>query len=66
MSDAHQESLIEKVRDLFNNAVGLPSGKFPDGESKSPPADDSPRGTLTSDDAEGLPPKAGTGIQAET
>jgi hypothetical protein len=60
---AHEESLIEKARDLLNNAVGLPSGKFPDGESKSPKTDNSPTGTLTSDDAEGLAPHSGTGIQ---
>jgi len=57
--------LIERVKDAFNNAVGLPLGRYPDGEPKSMEGSDPPRGTLTADDAEGLPPHAGTGIKPE-
>ena len=58
----HQESLSERIRDKFNEIVGLPPGKYPDGEPKPTAASDTPRGTLTSDDAKGLPPHKGTGI----
>lgn len=64
MSDPHKESLVEKVEDRLKDAVGLPPGKYPDGEPK-PSSHDSPRETLTSDDAEDLPPHndVGTGFQ---
>ncbi len=64
MADTHKESIVEQVKDAFNTAVGLPPGRFPDGEPKPSPTD-APEGTLTSDDAEGLPPHAGTGIAKE-
>ncbi len=65
MANEHDESLVEKIKDLFNNVVGLPPGKFPDGEPKPIDETITPRGTLTSEDAERLPPRAGTGISVE-
>ena len=62
MDKAHRESFVEQVKDALNNAVGLPPGKFDDGEPKPSPTD-SPRGTLTSDDAENLPPHGDTGFK---
>ncbi len=63
MATEHEESLIEKAKDKLKDLAGLPPGRFPDGEAKPSSGADAPRGTLTSDDAEGLPPHAGTGIQ---
>ena len=65
MDNEHAESLTEKIKDFFSNAVGLPPGKFPDGETKPIDETIAPRGTLTSEDAERLPPRAGTGISVE-
>jgi len=62
MDNKREESLIEKIKDVFNTAVGLPPGRDADGEPKESD-DDAPRGTLTADDAEGLPPHQGTGIK---
>ncbi len=60
--DEHKESLLERIKDRLQDAVGLPPGKYRDGEPKPSDASDAPRGTLTSDDAEGLPPHEGTGF----
>ena len=65
VDDEQTETVVEKIKDMFNNAVGLPAGRFPDGETKPAKQTDSPQGTLTSDDAEGLPPHGGTGIAVE-
>ncbi len=67
MDDKQTETVFEKIKDMFNNAVGLPAGRFPDGKPKAAPSDatDIPRGTLTSDDAEDLPPHGGAGIAVE-
>ena len=65
MEDKHAESVAEKIKDRFNEVVGLPPGKFPDGETKPAREADSPHGTLTSDDAEGVPVHKGTGISVE-
>ncbi len=65
MEDEHKETLIEKIKDKFNEAVGLPPGKFPDGEPKPTEESGSPSGTLTSDDTDGLPVHPGTGIAVE-
>lgn len=62
MNDAHKESLVERIKDAFDDVVGLPPGKYRDGEPKPSPTD-APRGTLTSDDAEGLPPHGDTGFK---
>jgi len=65
MEGEHKETMIEKIKDLFNEAVGLPPGRFPDGEPKPTEETDSPSGTLTSDDAKGLAVNRGTGITVE-
>jgi hypothetical protein len=62
MDNEHKETLLERIKDQFNNVVGLPPGKYPDGDPKPSDSSDAPRGTLTSDDAEGLPPHNGTGF----
>jgi hypothetical protein len=64
MANEHKEPLIEQVKDKLKDLAGLPPGRFPDGEPKPSSGADAPRGTLTSDDAEGLPPHqdVGTGI----
>jgi hypothetical protein len=59
----HKESLLEQVKDKLRDFAGLPPGRFPDGEPKPSADTHSPTGTLTSDDAEGLPPHGGTGIR---
>jgi hypothetical protein len=65
MDNKREESLIERIKDGFSAAIGLPPGNNPDGEPKAMNAsnDDAPRKTLTSDDAEGLPPHQGTRIK---
>jgi hypothetical protein len=64
MDNEREESLIDRIKDGFSAAIGLPPGKRPDGEAKAANEnDDSPRKTLTADDAEGLPPHPGTGIK---
>jgi hypothetical protein len=65
MPDTHKESFLEKAEDKLKDLVGLPPGRFPDGEPKPSTSADAPRGTLTADDAEGLPPHddVGTGIK---
>ena len=55
-----------KLKAILNDIMGLPPGdKTPHGEGRPVNPEDSPEGTLTSDDAEGLPPHQGTGIKAE-
>jgi hypothetical protein len=51
MDDSHKETLAERLRE----AMGLPPGD-PEVKPERPLDDGSPRETLTSDDAEGLPP----------
>jgi hypothetical protein len=65
MATDHKEPLLEQVKDKLKDLAGLPPGRFPDGEPKPSTGVDAPRGTLTSDDAEGLPPHqdVGTGIK---
>lgn len=65
MPKEHKESLLEQVEDKLKDLAGLPPGRFPDGEPKPSSGADAPRSTLTSDDAEGLPPHddLGTGIK---
>jgi len=65
VEDEHKESLVEKIKDRLKDAVGLPPGKFPDGEPKPTTSINAPRGTLTADDTEDLPPHGndGTGFQ---
>jgi hypothetical protein len=59
----HKESLLEQAKDKLKDLAGLPPGRFPDGQPKPSTGADAPRGALTSDDAEGLPPHEGTGIK---
>jgi hypothetical protein len=61
MDNKPEESLIDKIKQGFSAAIGLPPGRHP--ESTEEIEDDAPRKTLTSDDAEGLPPHQGTGIK---
>jgi hypothetical protein len=61
MDNKREESLIERIKDGFSAAIGLPSGSQPKPTKEID--DDSPRKTLTADDAEGLPPHPGTGIK---
>ncbi len=65
MPEKHKESLLEQAEDKLKDLAGLPPGRFPDGEPKPSTGADAPRGTLTADDAEGLPPHddVGTGIK---
>jgi hypothetical protein len=66
MNDEHAESIVEKIKGVFKNAVGLPPGdKTPHGEGAPATDPETPRGTLTADDAEGLPPRGGTGVAVE-
>ena len=63
MQAEHQKpSLLEQTFDRIKEFVGLPPGRDVDGEPKTYVSDDAPRGTLTADDAQGLPPHQGTGI----
>ena len=62
MDDPHKESLVERIKDKLKDAAGLPPGRYPDGETKPSDAEHAPRGTLTSDDTENLPPHQGTGF----
>lgn len=66
MDTPETESAVEKFKGVLRDVVGLPPGDgTPHGEGRTTNAEDVPRGTLTSDDAEGLPPHAGTGIAVE-
>jgi len=57
------ESAVEKIKGVLRDLVGLPPGDgTPHGQGRSTEGDEAPPGGLTSDDAEGLPPHAGTGI----
>jgi hypothetical protein len=63
MDDEPTETTLEKIKAAFNDIVGLPPGdKTPHGAGRKASPTDDPRGTLTADDAEGLPPHGGTGI----
>ena len=65
MNDDHVESIVKKIKGIFKDTVGLPPGdKTPHGNNR-PAKANTPRGTLTADDAEGLPPHSGTGIRVE-
>jgi hypothetical protein len=66
MKKPHEEGLVERLADRLKDAVGLPPGKYRDGEAKPSKDHHEPRGTLTSEDAEGLPPHKGTGISPES
>jgi hypothetical protein len=65
MDNKREESLIDRIKDGFSAAIGLPPGRDAYGQPKptNERDDDSPRKTLTADDAEGLPPHQGTGIK---
>jgi hypothetical protein len=58
-----KESALERAADKLKDAVGLPPGRFSDGAPKPSDAAHTPRKTLTSEDADDLPPHEGTGIQ---
>ena len=62
MADDRKETLTERIADKAKDFVGLPPGRRPDGAPK-PSRADAPRKTLTSDDAEDLPPHRGTGFK---
>jgi hypothetical protein len=64
--ETEKETTVEKIEGVLRDLVGLPPGDgTPHGQGRPTKAEDVPRGTLTSDDAEGLPPHAGTGIAVE-
>jgi len=66
MEPEEKEGVVERIEVLLKDAVGLPPGDgTPHGKGRPIHGEDVPRGTLTSDDAEGLPPHAGTGIAVE-
>jgi hypothetical protein len=58
-----KESALERAADKLRDAAGLPPGRFADGKPKPSDAAHTPRKTLTSEDAENLPPHEGTGIR---
>jgi hypothetical protein len=64
MRPESRETLAEKIKDVFNELVGLPSGNPPDVERERAKERNAPHGTLTAEDAEGLPPHGGTGISS--
>jgi hypothetical protein len=65
-SEKDKESLVDRIKAGLRDVVGLPPGDgTPHGKGRSNKADDAPRGSLTADDAENLPPHAGTGISVE-
>jgi hypothetical protein len=61
MDTENKESLFEQVKEKLKELAGLPPGRPP---TDAEIADDakSPHGTLTADDAEGLPPHDSTGV----
>jgi len=66
MDTPETDTAVEKIKGILRDLVGLPPGDgTPHGEGRPTNADEAPRGTLTSDDGEGLPPHAGTGIAVE-
>ncbi len=65
MNEEHAESLAEMIKDRFNEAVGLPPRRSPEGGTELAERNDIPHGTLTSEDAEGVPVPKGTGIAVE-
>ena len=60
--EPRKQTLLEQTFDRIKEFVGLPPGRDVDGAPRTYVNDDAPRGTLTADDAEGLPPHQGTGI----
>ena len=61
-----KESLIERLKARLNDLLGLPPGdKTPDGRGVPPKPYTVPEGGLTSPEAEGLNPHAGTGLKVE-
>ena len=66
MDTPKTETVVEKIKGFFKDLVGLPPGDgTPHAEGRPTNAEEPRRGTLTSDDAEGLPPYAGTGIAVD-
>ncbi len=60
------ESTSQKIKARLKDLVGLPPGdKTTDGEGAKTEPDTTPAGGLTSPEAEGLNPHAGTGFQVE-
>jgi len=64
VNDAPKDTLTEELLGKVKDALGLPPGQRPDGTPR-PSTENPPRETLTSDDAEGLPPHddVGTGLR---
>ena len=61
-----KESALEKIKGVLRDMVGLPPGDgTPHGQGRPVKPDEAPQGSLTADDAEGLPPHSGTGISVE-
>ena len=66
MDTPETETPVDKIKGRMKDIAGLPPGDgTPHGEGRPTNGEDVPRGTLTSDDAEGLTPHAGTGIAAD-
>lgn len=60
------ETATERIKGVLKDLVGLPPGDgTPRGEGRPANVQEVPRGALTSDDAEGLTPHAGTGIAVD-
>jgi hypothetical protein len=66
MDKEHTESLAERVKNVIEDAFGLPPGdRSPHGQGRPMSDPNTPHGSLTADDAEGVPVHDGTGIKAE-
>lgn len=66
MQEKHTETTAEKIIGRLKDFVGLPAGdKTPYGEGRPPRKDTTPEGGLTSPDAEGLPPRGGSGLKPQ-
>jgi hypothetical protein len=62
----NSETVIGKIKARFNDWLGLPPGdKTPDGKGIPPKSYTVPKGGLTSPEAKGLNPHAGTGLKVE-
>jgi hypothetical protein len=56
MTDAHKTGLAEKAKAAFDDLLGLPPGdSTPHGKGRPARDPDTPHGSLTADDAEGVP-----------
>jgi hypothetical protein len=56
MDTRHSERLIDKAKAAIDDILGLPPGdKTPHGEGRPARDADTPHGSLTADDAEGVP-----------